>query len=77
MQVTLNIPDEVAARLEAKGVRIPSYVEEMLVKESQAPAHRPAPDAVSAAIESILERREGLTLNGLKIRDLIDEGRRY
>ena len=77
MQVTLDIPDEVVARLEAKGVRIHSYVEEMLVKESQAPGHRPAPEEISAAIDRILERREGLTLNGLKIRDLIDEGRRY
>jgi prevent-host-death family protein len=33
-------------------------------------------DAALAAVERIRERRKGVTLGGLKIKDLIDEGRR-
>ncbi len=34
------------------------------------------PEERQAAIERIIKLREGLTLGGLKIRDLIEEGRR-
>jgi len=78
MQVTLNIPDGLAARLEARGLTIPSFVEEMLEKEAaENLSQLPNKDAVSAAIDRIVKRREHLSLDSLKIRDLIDEGRRY
>jgi len=77
MQLTLNIPDETAALLEAKGVRIPEFVEEMLAKEAQAPPVNFDRNAASAAVDRIIERRKNLTLDGLKIRDLINDGRKY
>jgi len=77
MQLTLNIPDETAARLEARGVIIPAFVEEMLAKEASAPSFRSEKNSVSTAVDRIIERRKSLRLDGLKIRDLIDEGRRY
>jgi len=77
MQLTLNIPDETAALLEAKGLRIPEFVEEMLAKEAQAPPVSFDRSAASSAVDRIIELRKNLTLEGLKIRDLIDEGRKY
>jgi hypothetical protein len=77
MQLTLNIPDETAALLEAKGVRIPEFVEEMLAKEAQAPSVTPDRTAAAAAVDRILERQKNFRLDGLNIRDLIDEGRKY
>ncbi len=35
------------------------------------------PDAVEAAMRRIAERRGSMSLKGLKIKDLIDEGRKY
>ena len=77
MQLTLDIPDETAALLEAKGVRIPEFVEEMLAKEAQAPSVTPDRTAAAAAVDRIIERRKNLTLGGIKIRDLINNGRKY
>jgi len=77
MQLTLTIPDETIALLEAKGVRIPEFVEEMLAREAQTTPVSPDRIAASAAVSRILERQKNFRLDGLKIRDLIDEGRRY
>ena len=76
MQLTINIPDETAALLQSRGVEITALIEETVAREAQTAA-RPAAEAVASAIDRILERRSRLTLNGLKIRDLIDEGRKY
>jgi hypothetical protein len=77
MQLTIHIPDETAALLQARGVEITALIEETVAREAGSTSHRPAPEAVANAIDRILERRSRLTLNGLKIRDLIDEGRKY
>jgi post-segregation antitoxin (ccd killing protein) len=77
MQLTIHIPDETAALLQSRGVEIAALIEETVAREAQAASRRPAPEAVANAIDRILERRSRLTLNGLKIRDLIDEGRKY
>lgn len=37
---------------------------------------KPDPKAAEAALDRILERSRGVTLGGIRIRDLIDEGRR-
>jgi ribosomal protein S7 len=45
-------------------------------KTEQAPTV-PATKAVKDAVDDIIKLREGTTLGGLKIRDLINEGRKY
>jgi post-segregation antitoxin (ccd killing protein) len=77
MQLTIHIPDETAALLQSRGVEITALIEQTVAREAQAASHRPAPEAVANAIDRILERRSRLTRNGLKIHDLIDEGRKY
>jgi hypothetical protein len=77
MQLTIHIPDETAALLQSRGVEITTFIEQTVAREAQVASHRPAPEAVANAVDRILERRSRLTLNGLKIRDLIHEGRKY
>ena len=66
-----------AALLQSRGVEITALIEQTVAREAHAAYQRPAPEAVANAVDRILERRSRLTLNGLKIRDLIDEGRSY
>jgi hypothetical protein len=77
MQLTLNIPDETADRLRARGLEISVLVEEMLAKEAYLTDAGFERASVSSAIDRIVERRKGITLGDMKVRDLIDEGRRY
>jgi len=77
MQLTLNIPDETAAALESRGVPVAAFVQAMLDKEARSSTEGRDQAAIEAAVDRILERRKNFRLDGLKIRDLIDEGRRY
>ena len=77
MQSLNSIPDETAALLQSRGVEIVSLVEEAVAHEAQVVRSRPSAGAVADAVDRILERRNRLSLGGLKIRDLIHEGRKY
>ena len=77
MQLTLDIPDETAAALESRGVHVAAFVQALLEKEAHSSTERRDQAAIEAAVDRILERRKNLRLDGLKIRDLIDEGRRF
>ena len=77
MQLTIHIPDETAALLQSRGVEITKLIEQTVAREAHAASLHPAPEAVAKAVDRILDRRSRLSLNGLKIRDLIDEGRKY
>ena len=75
MQLTINIPYETIALLEARGVRIPEFVEEMLAKEAQTTSVNTDRSAASATVSRFLECQKDFRLDGLRVRDLIDEGR--
>jgi len=81
MQVTVTIPDEVVLQAQARGLPIQAYVERLVEKASQIaePSRCPSPrkKTVAEAVAHIRESRKGVTLGGLKIRDLINEGRKY
>jgi hypothetical protein len=77
MQVTVNVPDELAAEARARGVAVKVYVEEVLARQAQQPEAEAHRKSVGQAIDRILELRKGNTLGGLKVRDLIHEGRKY
>jgi hypothetical protein len=76
MQLTIHISDETVALLQSRGVETAAFIEQTVVRKAQSVSLHPAPEAVVNAIDRILERRSRLTLNGLKIRDLIDKGRK-
>jgi hypothetical protein len=76
MQLTLDIPDETAALFQTRGVEISSLVQELLAKEAAKAA--PVDDAsASAAVDRIIALRKNLSLGGISIRDLINDGRKY
>ena len=76
MEVTVNIPDQLAAEARCRGVAVEAYVEEVLVRHAQEPeaeAHRKSAEA----IDRIMMLRKGKTLGGVKVKELIHEGRKY
>jgi hypothetical protein len=77
MQVTINVSEELAELAQARGVPVETYVEEVLAQQAtQLSANR---DNASAheTVESLIELSKGQTLGGIKIKDLINEGRKY
>jgi len=82
MQVTINIPDELAAQVRARGLALEDYISDLVAGDA---AHAkpsfirfgPGPYQPEEAAKSIRESRQNTRLNGLKIKDLIDEGRRF
>jgi post-segregation antitoxin (ccd killing protein) len=77
MQVTINVPEQLAAQARARGVAVEAYVEEVLVRQAQRPAEEAHRKSVGEAIDRIREMRKGNTLGGVKIKDLIHEGHKY
>jgi hypothetical protein len=77
MEVTVNVPDELAAEARTRGVAVKVYVEEVLARQAQQPETEAHRKSVGEVIDRILELRKGNTLGGLKVRDLIHEGRKY
>ncbi len=77
MQITVNIPDELAVAAEARGIRLESTIEQFLTERLLAPGEHDRPKSVAKAVETIFAIQKRNRLDGLKIRDLIEEGRRY
>jgi len=80
MQVTIDIPDDLAARVRARGLTLDAYVRELIASEVSMPKLvrlGPGPYTPEEAVDSIRESRKNSRLNGLKTKDLINEGRRF
>jgi hypothetical protein len=81
MQITVNIPDGLAAQLQARGLGLESYVQGLVGSDETASRSRfirlgPGPYSPAEAGRRIRELRRSNRLDGLKIKDLIEEGRR-
>jgi hypothetical protein len=76
MQVTINVPEQLAELAHSRGVAVEIYIEEVLARESQQAIPKDIP-TISAAIDQLRELSKGNKLDGLKIKDLINEGRKY
>jgi hypothetical protein len=81
MQVTIDIPDHLAAQVQARGLALEAYVQGLVVSEEAASQPRlvrlgPGPFSPAEAGRRIRELRKANHLDGLKIKDLIEEGRR-
>jgi hypothetical protein len=84
VQVTVNIPDELAAQAREKGLSVEVYVEQVLAKQCGENGNTPGTirsesdnAKIKDAIARMDELRKGVRLDGLKIKDLINEGRKY
>jgi hypothetical protein len=81
MQVTVNIPDHLAAQVQARGLALEAYVQGLVVSDAAALKSRlvrlePGPYSPAEAGRRIRELRKDNRLDGLKIKDLIEEGRK-
>jgi hypothetical protein len=80
IQVTVEIPDDLAAQVQARGLALEEYVRNLVANDAAAKPKlirlRPGPYTPEEAARSIRESRKNSRLDGLKIKDLINEGRR-
>jgi len=81
MQVTVHIPDSLAAEVQSRGLALESYVQDLVASNTTLPQTRlvrlgPGPYSPEEAGRQIRELRKANRLDGLKIKDLIEEGRR-
>jgi len=77
MEVTIKVPDKLAAEARAHGVSVEVYVQEMLARQAFEFAGEQPLHSVRAAVDRILELRKGNKLAGLQTKDFIHEGHRY
>jgi hypothetical protein len=82
MQITIDIPDEFASDLQARGEDPQVYVQRLVMD----PEHLKyagmvrlggGPHSPQEAGRIIRELRKNNSLGGLRVKDLIDEGRKY
>ena len=69
-----EIEAQLAAEAQARGLALDQYVEELVVSR---PVQQPRTESPAEAVAAIRELRKGNRLQGLKVSDLIHEGRRY
>ncbi|MBV9085571.1 MAG: hypothetical protein JOZ62_23090 [Acidobacteriaceae bacterium] len=78
MTITVSVPDALADHAAVQGLSIEAFVEQLA---RQAVQREPSPQTRTRtpveAIAHIRESRKGVTLGGVKIKDLIHEGHKY
>ncbi len=77
MEVTIKVPDNLAAEARARGVSVEVYVQEILARQALDTSGEQRLQSVRAAADRILELRKGNKLAGLRTKDLIHEGRKH
>jgi hypothetical protein len=77
MQITINVPDQLAEQAQARGMALETYAEELLKGQAQQSGGTDQREAVAVAINRMMELRRGNRLGGVPVRQLIDEGRKY
>jgi len=89
MQITVNIPDELAAQAQARGLVLDSYLPELLAVDLATEVHVALP-ALSEAEERMAARRNaavdamlgfaekyGITTGGQDLKSMVHEGHKY
>ena len=85
MQITVTIPDELAAQAQARGLALDRYLPELLAEDLATEAEsRPTPTPSAserrhAAVEAMLgfAERYGVTTGGQDLKSMIHEGHKY
>ena len=77
MEITIKVPDKLAAEARAHGLSVEVYVQEILAKQTREIAGEQGLESVRSAISRILELRKGNKLAGFRPQDLVHEGRKY
>jgi plasmid stability protein len=77
MEVAIKVPDKLAAEARAHGVSVEVYVQEILARQALETTSEQRLPSVRAAIDRILELRQGNKLAGLRTKDFVHEGHKY
>ena len=83
MTITVSVPEALARQAEAQGLSVEAYVERWAQQTAQTEGQvhwvrfGPGERTPEEAGRDIRELRKGITLGGLKIKDLINEGRKH
>lgn len=77
MQLTINVPDEITLQAEAQGLGPESYAERLIREDLARAASASTRDRARSAVEEIRRLRKGVRLDGLSIRELVNEGRKH
>jgi hypothetical protein len=73
-----EIEAQLAAEAQARGLALDHYIEKIVeARVSEHVTEQEKTHSVAEAIDRILELREGTSLGGLNIKDLINEGRKH
>jgi post-segregation antitoxin (ccd killing protein) len=77
MQITLTIPDELAARVRARGLVLETYVRDLM--EERFAEEQGELSERRRAVETMLQfaEKHGATLGGLDLRNTVHEGHKY
>jgi hypothetical protein len=76
MQVLVNIPDELAAQVEARGFVLETCLRELMEERlSQEPIREERRQAVEAMRD--FAKKHGATLGGLDLKSMVHEGHKY
>ncbi|HET9399978.1 MAG TPA: hypothetical protein VFO34_03420 [Candidatus Acidoferrales bacterium] len=78
MDVTIKVPEKLAADARSRGVSVEVYVQEILARQALGTNGEQRPlQSVRAPIDRIVELRKGNRLSGLPMKNLIHEGHKY
>lgn len=77
IEVTIKVPEQLAAEARTRGVSVEVYVQEILARQTFHTSGEERLQSVRSAIDRILELRKGNKLAGLRTKDLIHEGHHY
>ncbi len=86
MQIMIDVPERLAHKAEAAGLDVPSYLQRLIEWDDALSETGEGPRLLrfgsgsktpAEAAADIVELQKSYTLGGIKIKDLIEEGRRY
>jgi hypothetical protein len=76
MQILVNIPDELAAQVEARGFVLETCLRELMEERL---SQEPIRDGRRQAVEAMrgFAKKHGATLGGLDLKSMVHEGHKY
>lgn len=83
MTITVSVPDQLAQQAAARGLSVEALVEQLAEQAAQSSPEPnwtrlgSGPLTPEQAVDDLREARKGVTLGGLKIKDLVHEGHKY
>lgn len=76
MEVTIKVPEKLAAEARSRGVSVEVYVQELLARQITETSADQL-ESIRRVIDRIVEMRKENRLDGFRIADLIHEGHKY